>query len=66
MTCGRGKRSRERFCDSPMPTNGGAPCNESERTEDEYCRLQKCIKPGEPILTISNILFPVLNDFFTT
>lgn len=46
VTCGRGKRSRERFCDSPMPTNGGAPCNESERTEDEYCRLQKCIKPA--------------------
>lgn len=46
VTCGLGKRLRERFCDSPVPSNGGAPCNESERTEQEHCRLQKCIKPA--------------------
>ena len=60
MTCGLGKRLRERFCDSPVPSNGGAPCNESERTEQEHCRLQKCIKPGKSRLITCEILFPML------
>ena len=41
VTCGAGFRSRERKCDSPVPQNGGKPCNDSGRLE-----TIDCIKPG--------------------
>lgn len=44
VTCGPGMRSRERKCDSPKPENGGEPCNETERVEEEKCNKQNC--PG--------------------
>jgi len=42
LTCGLGKRTRERKCDNPKPQYGGKPCNESERTDYRYCREQRC------------------------
>ena len=44
VTCGPGMRSRERKCDSPKPENGGKPCNETEKVEEEECNKQNC--PG--------------------
>ena len=41
VTCGVGFRSRERKCDSPVPQNGGKPCNDTERLE-----IIDCIKPS--------------------
>ena len=44
VTCGPGMRSRERKCDSPKPEYGGAPCNKTEKIEEEKCNKQNC--PG--------------------
>ncbi|KAJ7334576.1 A disintegrin and metalloproteinase with thrombospondin motif 19 [Desmophyllum pertusum] len=48
LTCGLGKRYRERKCDSPKPQYGGRPCNETNKMDFKYCREQKCVEeiPG--------------------
>ena len=42
LTCGLGKQTRDRKCNSPEPQYGGRPCNESERIGGKYCRRQRC------------------------
>ena len=42
VTCGVGFRSRERKCNSPVPQNGGKPCNDSGRLETIDCIKPSC------------------------
>ncbi|XP_073244375.1 uncharacterized protein [Porites lutea] len=46
VTCGVGFRSRERKCDSPVPKNGGKPCNDSGRLETIDCIKPSCKVDG--------------------
>lgn len=41
--CGRGKRTRHRFCNKPAPAHGGRDCT-GERIQVEPCNTGKC--PG--------------------
>ena len=44
VTCGGGIRTRERFCDNPPPSGGGADCIGSS-TRQRNCNSDDC--PGE-------------------
>ena len=43
VTCGGGRKSRERLCDNPAPASGGKPCSGSS-IEERSCRKKSC--PG--------------------
>ena len=44
QTCGGGVRTRQRSCDSPPPSNGGADCV-GRATRERNCNTNAC--PGE-------------------
>lgn len=44
--CGMGLQSRERFCDSPSPANGGAPCAGPFHEEKTCDTLIPCVLPA--------------------
>jgi len=47
VTCGGGVRTRERACDSPPPSGGGADCV-GISTSQEECNTDVC--PGEELV----------------
>ena len=44
VTCGGGEMTRTRYCNSPVPENGGADCEGSD-TDTASCGEDNC--PGE-------------------
>lgn len=46
VTCGEGKETRTRQCNSPVPANGGADCV-GEATESRDCEKDGCPEPCE-------------------
>ncbi|XP_067655947.1 sushi, von Willebrand factor type A, EGF and pentraxin domain-containing protein 1-like [Haliotis asinina] len=54
-SCGGGRRTRDRRCDSPTPYNGGTPC-EGEPSETERCSPTSCPEvdpPKEMVITFN-------------
>ena len=63
LTCGLGKKTRERMCNKPVPKYGGTPCDNKEKIQPGYCRIQRC-DTGQSC--IDSLDFMSLNsDFFT-
>ncbi|XP_052786046.1 ectin-like [Mya arenaria] len=46
-TCGQGKRTRQRFCDSPAPSNGGIGCVGAAIIV-EICMIKECLSEPNP------------------
>ena len=61
-TCGQGEHKRIRFCDSPVPDNGGRECigNASDFTP---CNNTEC--PGEELYRGSYTGAPILLNLLT-
>ena len=43
-TCGGGQRTRQRYCDNPVPSGGGSDCAGSS-SQQQICNTVNC--PGE-------------------
>ena len=41
VTCGSGQRTRERFCNNPIPSGGGSDCSDSSN-DQQTCTLTDC------------------------
>uniref|UniRef100_A0AAG5CQZ0 Cell adhesion molecule n=1 Tax=Anopheles atroparvus TaxID=41427 RepID=A0AAG5CQZ0_ANOAO len=59
-TCGKGIKSRRRFCDNPAPKGGGKPCRgpnvEHEQCGTKRCRNDALIKTMEPSKNLSPLI----------
>ena len=55
QTCGGGRKTRQRLCDSPAPLHGGRDCD-GEHSQQKQCNTHQCQVPGRKIDT-NNILY---------
>ncbi|XP_052261325.1 integumentary mucin A.1-like [Dreissena polymorpha] len=64
VTCGNGRKSKQRFCNSPAPSNGGEPCF-GQALEMTACTEKECPSDGDNFGYGEDYVQRCPQDYFT-